>query len=485
VSERLSALAREAAAKTRTISERLHRHAIVTALTGWAAATEETGTEILLKCEHQQKTGSFKVRGALAKLLSLSDEQRDRGVVTASTGNHGLGVAHALCALGGTGLVCVPEHASPVKVAAIRRYGVEVRVLGANPLETENRARLLAAEAGMSYISPYNDLDVIAGQGTVGEEILEQLDGRPVDAVVVAVGGGGLISGIGASVKSVLPGVRLIGASPVNDAAMAASVRAGEVTQVDARPTISDGTAGGIEEGSITLPLCAELVDEWVLVTEPEIHSALRFMIDTQHQLIEGAAAMAIAAALKTRRGSSGGATVIVSCGANISSTALAEALLSAHLGGRRLVEVLQRPGHARAPALAVAEHLLQPVRRRGTVVDFRDDRPLAIGCELVDPAGTGAITDAVLVLRAARAGQHRLPADAAVLLVLHDVVEYVVVAHVVVVHPHAERVADRADRRCADRLAEHARAVDVGVPRGIGEDREHPRGGHVDPTGH
>jgi threonine dehydratase len=328
VNERLSALAQEAAARTRAISEGVHQHAVVTPLTGWAAATEEAGTEILLKCEHQQKTGSFKVRGALAKLLSLSEEQRDRGVLAASTGNHGLGVAHALSALGGRGIVCVPEHASPVKVAAIRRYGVEVRVLGRDPLETENQARLLAAETGMSYVSPYNDLDVIAGQGTVGEEIVKQLGGRAVDAIVVAVGGGGLISGVGAAVKSAMPGVRLIGASPVNDAAMAASVKAGEVTQVDALPTISDGTAGGLEEGSITLPLCTELVDEWVLVTEREIDSALRFMIDTEHQLIEGAAAVAIAAGLKACR--EGQATVIVSCGANISSTALAKALLSA-----------------------------------------------------------------------------------------------------------------------------------------------------------
>jgi threonine dehydratase len=328
VNERLSELAREAAARTQAISGRVREHAVVTPLTGWAAASEQSGAEILLKCEHQQKTGSFKVRGALAKLLSLNDEQRDRGVVAASTGNHGLGVAHALSALGGTGIVCVPEHASPVKVAAIRRYGVEVRVLGRDPLETENQARHLAAETRMSYISPYNDLDVIAGQGTVGEEIVRQLGGRPVDAVVVAVGGGGLISGVGASVKSALPRVRLVGASPVNDAAMAASVKAGEVTQVDALPTISDGTAGGLEEGSITLPLCAELVDDWVLVTEREIHSALRLMIDTEHQLIEGAAALAIAAGLKTARGGSGGgATVIVSCGANISSKALAEAL--------------------------------------------------------------------------------------------------------------------------------------------------------------
>jgi threonine dehydratase len=326
----LSALARQAAAKTRAVSGRVHDHALVTPLTVLGAATEECGTEILLKCEHQQKTGSFKVRGALAKLLSLSGDQRDRGVVAASSGNHGLGVAHALSALGGKGIVCVPSQASPVKVAAIRRYGVDVRVMGREPAETESLARIAAAEAQLSYISPYNDLDVIAGQGTVGEEIVQQLGGRTVDAVVVAVGGGGLISGVGAAIKSVLPGVRIIGASPVNDAAMYASVRAGEVVQVDALPTISDGTAGGIEERSITLPLCTELVDEWVLVTEPEIHSALRFMIDTEHQLIEGAAAVAMAAGLKVGRTSGGQAMVIVSCGANISSAALAEALLSA-----------------------------------------------------------------------------------------------------------------------------------------------------------
>ena len=315
---------------TRAVSGSVHDHAVVTPLTAWAAATAECGTEILLKCEHQQKTGSFKVRGALAKLASLSDDQRNRGVIAASSGNHGLGVAYALSALGGKGIVCVPGHASPVKVAAIRRYGVEVRVMGQEPAETESLARRLAAQAGMSYISPYNDLDVIAGQGTVGDEIVQQLSGRPVDAVVVAVGGGGLISGIAAAIKSALPGVRIIGASPANDAAMAASVQAGEVVQVHALPTISDGTAGGIEPGSITLPLCTELVDEWALIQEPDIHAALRFMIDTEHQLIEGAAAMAIAAGLNASHSYRGQRIVIVSCGANISSTTLAAAIASA-----------------------------------------------------------------------------------------------------------------------------------------------------------
>src|SRR5690242_21551617 len=129
----LSALARQAAAKTRAVSGRVHDHAVVTPLIGLAAASEECGTEILLKCEHQQKTGSFKVRGALAKLLSLGEAQRDRGVVAASSGNHGLGVAYALSAAGGTGIVCVTEHASPVKVAAIRSSGVDVRVIGHEP----------------------------------------------------------------------------------------------------------------------------------------------------------------------------------------------------------------------------------------------------------------------------------------------------------------------------------------------------------------
>jgi threonine dehydratase len=323
----LSAHARQVAARTSALSGPIHDHAVVTPLTGLRAASERCGAEILLKCEHQQKTGSFKLRGALAKLLSLSGDQRDRGVVAASTGNHGLGVAHALSALGGKGIVCVPGQASPVKVAAIRRYGVEVRVMGREPAETEGLARLLAAECGLSYISPYNDLDVIAGQGTVGEEIVQQLGRRPVAAVVVAVGGGGLVSGIAATVKTALRGVRVIGASPANDAAMAASVQAGRVVQVDARPTISDGTAGGVEEGSVTLPLCTELVDEWMLIEEPEIRSALRFMIDTEHQLVEGSAAMAIAAGLKAGRSMAGQVVAIVSCGANISSATLAQAI--------------------------------------------------------------------------------------------------------------------------------------------------------------
>jgi len=324
------ALAQQVAATTRALPEAVRRHMIVTPLISLRAAAGPGDAEILLKCEHQQNTGSFKVRGALAKLRSLGNDQRHRGVITASTGNHGAGVAYALAALGGAGIVCVPEGASPVKVAAIRRYGAEVRVLGREPVEGEILARRLAAREHLPYISPYNDLNVIAGQGTVGEEIVRQAGDRRVDTVVAAVGGGGLISGVAAAVKSAWPDVRVVGASPANDAAMAASVRAGRVVEIDARPTLSDGTAGGVEEGSITLRLCTELVDEWVLIEEPEIRSALRLMIDTEHQLVEGAAAVAIAAGPKVARGRPGQTIAVVSCGANIGSQTLAAALASA-----------------------------------------------------------------------------------------------------------------------------------------------------------
>jgi threonine dehydratase len=326
----LSPLARQTAARTRELSPAVGEHVTLTPLVSLGAASDLTGAEILLKCEHQQRTGSFKVRGALAKLLALGPGQRQRGVIAASTGNHGLGVAYALSVLGGNGIVCVPEHASPVKVAAIRRYGTEVRVMGRATEETERQARSLASQQGLSYVSPYNDPDVIAGQGTVGEEIIRQLGQRPVHIVVAAVGGGGLISGVAAAVKSALPGVRVIGASPAADAAMAASVRAGRVTQVSAGPSISDGTAGGVEEGSVTLPLCTELVDEWMLIDEPDICSALRFVIDTEHQLVEGSAALAIAAGLRAGRSLPGQTVAIVSCGANISADVLASALNSA-----------------------------------------------------------------------------------------------------------------------------------------------------------
>jgi threonine dehydratase len=158
-------------------------------------------------------------------------------------------------------------------------------------------------------------------------EILEQLDGAPLDAVVVAVGGGGLVSGIAAVLKKYLPGLHVYGAQPALDAAMSASVDAGEIVQIDAKETLSDGTTGSVEPGSVTFDLCRQLVDDWVVVEEEAIRSALRMVIDTEHQLIEGSAALAFAAARERRTELAGKRVAVVSCGGNISSTTLAAAL--------------------------------------------------------------------------------------------------------------------------------------------------------------
>lgn len=309
------------------VAPRLREHLPVTPLVQFGALSEELGAEVLVKCEHQQRTGSFKARGSMSKILTLSPEERERGVVTASTGNHGLGVAHALKTLGGHGIVFVPENAAPTKVAAIRRLGAEVRSEGTDSGVLETVARTYAAEHGLTYVSPYNDPDIIAGQGTVGVELLEQLDGAGLDAVFVAVGGGGLVSGISSVLKQHLPNVRIYGASPVNEAPMYASIEAGHIVTVDARPSLSDGTAGSVEPGAITFDLVRTLVDEWVLVDEEPIRDALRTVIDTEHQLIEGSAAAAFAAARARRADIAGKRVAVISCGGNISAETLATAL--------------------------------------------------------------------------------------------------------------------------------------------------------------
>lgn len=319
VAERATALAPELAAYLRR-----------TPLVRFDAMSEQVGAEVLVKCENQQVTGSFKARGSLAKALTLTDGERAAGVVTASSGNHGLGVAHAMSALGGRAVVFVPEHASTAKVAAIRRFGGDVHSGGDDVGRLEAVARAYAIDHGLAYIPPYNDIDVVSGQGTLGVEMAQQATesgGDVLDAVVVSVGGGGLISGVASVLRARFPGVRVYGAQPAVDAAMAASVAAGRVVEIDAAATLSDGTAGGIEPDAITVPLCAELVDDWVLVDEPAIAAALRLVIDTEHQLIEGAAAVAVAATIARAAELAGQRVGVVACGANISAATLLSAL--------------------------------------------------------------------------------------------------------------------------------------------------------------
>ena len=249
-------------------------------------------------------------------MLSLTEAERARGVVTASTGNHGAAVAFALGKLGVRGAVFVPENAAPTKVAAIERLGARVAFHGRDGADTEVHARRHADEAGLSYISPYNDIRVAGGQGTIAVELLRQHG--PLDAVFVGLGGGGLISGIAAWMKQHAPGTQIIGCSPAASQVMIQSVAAGRILDLPSAPTLSDGTAGGIEPGAITFSLVRDLVDGFETVSEEEIANSLRDLLDTHHMLIEGAAAMTLACYRKQARRWRGKTVAVVLCGANI-----------------------------------------------------------------------------------------------------------------------------------------------------------------------
>uniref|UniRef100_A0A7C1FUQ7 threonine ammonia-lyase n=1 Tax=Caldilinea aerophila TaxID=133453 RepID=A0A7C1FUQ7_9CHLR len=282
------------------------------------ALSEMGGDRVFLKLENLQYTGSFKLRGATNKLLSLAPEMLAHGVVAASSGNHGAAVAYALRRLGAKGIVFVPEHAATTKVEAIQRYGAEVRRWGTDSVEAEAQARTFATQSGRAYISPYNDWEIVAGQGTIGLEIMEDLP--DVETLYVTVGGGGLIGGIAGYIKAACQtkSVRIVGCLPVHSPVMYESVRAGHIVQMESLPTLSDGSAGGIEEGAITFALCQQLVDDWVLVTEAEIADAVRLIAQTHHLMIEGAAGVAVAAYLKdTQRGQKRNVAIVL-CGANI-----------------------------------------------------------------------------------------------------------------------------------------------------------------------
>jgi len=290
---------------------------------------------VFFKCENLQHSGSFKVRGALSKALTLDRPALERGVITASTGNHGAAVSYALAQLDAKATVVVPEGTSTSKLANIRRHGGEIRVHGDDGVQSERFARSYAAEHGLEYLSPYNDLQVIAGQGTIGVELERQLDS--VDVVIASVGGGGLVAGIAGYLKSRLPDVRIVGCSPVNSPVMIRSVEAGELLDLPSEPTLSDGTAGGIEADAITFPLVRDLVDDFVTVTEAEIAAAMVTFMDTHSLLIEGAAGVAVAAYRKLAETFRGKTVVVVLCGGNIGVDALRSVVCGPQSGQKRV----------------------------------------------------------------------------------------------------------------------------------------------------
>lgn len=312
---------KETAARAGEAATRIADHIRHTPLRRSAAFSEELGADVFFKLENHQATGSFKLRGATNRLLTLSDEQRARGCVAASSGNHGAAVACAMQKLSVNGIIFVPEQTSPAKVEKIKGYGGDVRFFGTDGLDTEQHARAYAEQHGMFYLSPYNDVEVIAGQGSCGVEIVAELP--DVNAVFVAVGGGGLIGGVGAVLKEHGPGIQVYGCQPLASPVMTRSIEAGEIIDMPSEATLSDGTAGGIEEDAITFSLNQAVVDEWVVVDEEEIAAAMRLYMGREDDVIEGAAGVAVAGLLERREIIAGKKVVVVICGGNVSEETL------------------------------------------------------------------------------------------------------------------------------------------------------------------
>jgi len=299
---------------------RIRAHIRETPLKESPSLSESTGAKVFLKLDNLQETGAFKLRGAAYKLLSLPREQAARGVVAASNGNHALAVASIGRKLGIPVEVYVSEHVDPVRKSRIESLQARVHTVNGDSLLAEQSARREAEQSGRTYVSPYNDRDVVTGQGTIAVEILRQLSlsgAGKLDAVFVAVGGGGLIGGIGSYLNSVSPETEIVGCWPENSPVLYECIRVGKIIDVPEKPTLSVSTAGGMEADSVTLEIAGDVIDRSVMVSEREILDAARRVYREDDQLLEGAAAVAVAAFLKSAGDYAGKTVVIVICGGN------------------------------------------------------------------------------------------------------------------------------------------------------------------------
>ena len=305
--------------------ERSENYIQKTPLNHSPSLSELINGEVYLKLENTQKTGSFKFRGAISKITALDSDLMKKGIVTASTGNHGAAVSLAMKMLDVNGKIIVPKNIAHNKLLNIKRLGGIVEFYGKDCIESEFRAKQISKEIGSTYISPYNDPEIITGQGTIGIELDNQLNN--IDEVFVSVGGGGLISGIGGYLNQVQPEAKIVACSPKNSCVMYESLNAGRILDLPSKQTLSDGTAGGVEEGSITYDICKKVIDDFVLVTEKEISLGIKKAINDDQQLIEGSAGTAIAAFIKRKKILTGKRVVIIICGGNINSATLKKAI--------------------------------------------------------------------------------------------------------------------------------------------------------------
>jgi threonine dehydratase len=302
------------------IKGRVHRTPLLSATRLGARA----GATLYHKCESLQKTGSFKVRGALNRMAQLDDASRKRGVITVSAGNHAQALAWAARDAGVRCTVVMAAAASRTKVDASRGYGAEVVLHGANSIEAFAKAHELAAERSLTFVHPFDDPAIIAGQGTVGLEILEQLD--RVNDVIVPIGGGGLIAGIVTAIKEQRPDVRVFGVEPTGAAVMRKSLDEGHPVRLESLTTIADGLAAPMA-GDVTYPIVKRYVDDVVLVTDDEIAMAMREILFSAKLLAEGGGAAATAAVLTGKLKLDGRHVVAVLSGGNVDPSRLREVL--------------------------------------------------------------------------------------------------------------------------------------------------------------
>jgi threonine dehydratase len=305
--------------------QRLKGIALRTPLEPSRELSEATGAaEVRLKREEVQPTGAFKTRGAHNKVAILAEGRPEAGLVTASSGNHGIAVATAAIRHDMRLTVLVGRSASPAKLERLRALEtnrITVELVGADTDDAEAEARRRDDAGQAIYVAPYNDPDVIAGQATVGVEILA--DWPEVDTIVVPIGGGGLIAGIGLWAKALKPGLRLIGVQPAASPPIYAYFETGSTDPMPIAPTLADGVAGNIERTSITWKLCKQLVDEVVVVTEDEIAQAMRWALEVPHVLLEGSAVLGIAALLDGLVDVAGRNVAVVTTGRNVSVEAV------------------------------------------------------------------------------------------------------------------------------------------------------------------
>ena len=279
--------------------------------------SESLGRQVSLKLENYQLTGSFKIRGAINKTLSLSEKARDRGIITVSSGNHGRAVSYVAHSLGVKAVVCLPETVPENKKEAIRSLGAETVVMGKNADEAMAFADRLRDERGLTMVHPFDDPFVIAGQGTIGLELLEDLP--RIDTVVVPLSGGGLLAGIALALKSADPTIRTIGVSMERGPAMVECLKAGKIVDIVEEPTLADALVGGINvDNTYTFNMIQKYVDETVLVSEDEIARAMTFALKQHHIVVEGGGAVGIAALLHHKIERPGQHVAVVVSGSNV-----------------------------------------------------------------------------------------------------------------------------------------------------------------------